>query len=107
VRTVEERLAYLEGRVVEIDNIRSAIVHLEERMDRRFEQVESRFQGVDARFQAIDLRLDDMGRRLDGFEAKVDARFHSMDDKLSRHFVWMVGIQVSSLIAMITAFLVR
>lgn len=95
--SVEERLAFLEGRVMEIDSIRTAIVHLEERMDRRFEQVESRFQ-------AIDLRLDDMGRRLGGFEAKVDARFHSMDDKISRHFVWMVGIQVSMFIAMVTGF---
>jgi hypothetical protein len=116
------RLAFLEGRVMEIDGIRDAILHLEQRMDRRiegleermdhrFESVDARFASIDSRFQALETRLDTrfqgIDSRLDGLEATMDARFHSMDDKISRHFVWMVGIQVSSLIAMITAFLVR
>lgn len=39
--TLEERVAFLEGRVAEhshgMDGIRDALVHLEERIDRRFE----------------------------------------------------------------------
>lgn len=90
---LEERVAYLEGKVEEhargMDGMRDAIVqlgqrlvHLEERMDRRFEAIDRRFEGVE--------------RRLDG-----------LDDKLSRHFVWLVGVQVTTLAAIIAALVAR
>ena len=51
--TVEERLAFLEGRVEEharnVDGIREALASLEARMDRRFEGVERRFEAVDGK----------------------------------------------------------
>lgn len=91
--SVEERIAFLEGRVEEhssgISGIREALVHLEERMDRRFES-------IDARFQAVDHRFEGMERRLDG-----------LDDKMSRHFVWLVGVQVTTLAAIVAALAVR
>ena len=43
---------------------------------------------VDARFGAVDRRFDAVDRRID-----------SLDDKVSRQFVWMVGIQVTTLVA--------
>ena len=104
VATLEERVAFLEGRVAEhsrgVDGIRDALVHLEERMDRRFE-------GVDARFQSLDVRLDGMERRLDGLDTKMERRFAGIEDKLSRSFVWLVGIQVTTLAAMVTALATR
>ena len=99
--TLEERVAFLEGRVDEQartgDGIRDAVSQvelrmgqLEERMDRRFEALEERmdrrFEGVDRRFESIEQRVD------------------SIDDKLTRYFTWLVGIQVSTLIAVVTAF---
>ena len=87
--TVEERLAFLEGRVAEhsqrTDDIRNAIVHFEERVDRRF-------AAVDARFRSIDLRLDGMDRRLTG-----------LDEKMTRYFVWLVGFHVTTLAAIVAA----
>ena len=64
--SVEDRVASLEGRVLEqsmrIDDVREALVSLETRMDRRFEQLEQRLDqrlaSVDARFLGIDDRLD-------------------------------------------------
>ena len=77
---VEERVAYLEGRVEEqgqmIMSIRDAIVSLEGRMDRRFAAIDQRFVGID--------------ERLDGLDAKM-----------SRQFVWLVGLIVTMLIAVV------
>jgi hypothetical protein len=36
-----------------------------------------------------------------------DRRFDGLDDKMSRQFVWLVGIQVTTLVAMVGALLAR
>ncbi len=88
--SVEERLAYLEGRVEDhsqmVNGIRESIGSLEARMDRRFEQMDRRFEHLDGRFEQIDRR----------FEA-VDQRFESLDAKMTRHFLWLVGILITAL----------
>lgn len=90
-----------------LDGIREAIGSLEsrldkrlqafeDRMDRRFEQVDGRFaqieQGMDRRFEQVDQRFQ-----------QVDQRMVSLDAKVSRQFVWLVGLYVTTLIAMIGA----
>ena len=94
--SVEERLAYLEGQVSEhahaFVDIRDTIRQLEHRMDTRFDVVERRFDVVERRFEAID-------RRFEG----VDARFEALDQKISRQFVWLVGMQVTTLAAVVGA----
>jgi hypothetical protein len=62
--------------------LRDSIAHLEQ----RFVHLEQRF---DARFEALDRRVD------------------RLDDKVSRQFVWVVGIQVTVLIAVIAGLLSR
>jgi uncharacterized coiled-coil protein SlyX len=93
VPTLEERAAFLEGRVVEhsrtLNGIRDAIVHLEQRLDRRFELLEQRFAAIDLRFAAIDQRID------------------NLDTTISRRFMWLVGIQVTTLVAIVAALLAR
>jgi hypothetical protein len=83
--TVEERLAYLEGRVEDhsqmVNGIRETLASLEARMDRRFEQIDRRFEQIDHRFNAIDLRFD------------------ALDNKMSRQFVWLVGVLVTVALA--------
>jgi hypothetical protein len=44
---------------------------------------------------------DDMSR----LEHRMDARFAALDDRMSRQFHWIVGIQITSLIATIAAVL--
>ena len=87
--SVEERVAFLEGRTGErsqmINGIREAIVSLEGRMDRRFEAVDRRFEAVDRRFDIIEHRLT------------------ALDQK----FWWLVGIQLSTLVAIVAALLAR
>ena len=94
---LEERVAFLEGKVEEhsrtLDGVREAVVQLEQRMDRRFE-------GVDRRFEALE-------RRLDGLDQKLDQRTDALDQKISRQFVWLVGVQLTTLVALIGALLAR
>ena len=91
--TLEERVAYLEGQVSEqahtFVDVREAVRNLEHRMDARFE-------GVDRRFEAIDRRFDTVDRRID-----------ALDEKVSRQFVWLVGLQVTTLVAIVGALLTR
>jgi hypothetical protein len=86
MRHVETRLAVVESRIEEhamsIVGVREALQSLEERMDRRFDNIDVRFVGID--------------QRLDGLDAK-----------LSRHFTWLVGLYVTTLIAIVAALIAR
>ena len=101
--SLEERVAYLEGRFGEhtqtsdglrddISDLRGEMNRLFEDVGRRFEQVDTRFEQVDSRFEQIDTRFDRTDRRLD-----------SMDAKIERHFTWLVGLQMGGLIAVFSA----
>ena len=89
MNTVEERVAFVEGRVSEhgrmMDLLRQSIVSLEERL-RAFEQP------VDQRLAAVDQRF-----------ASIDERLNALDEKMSRSFTWLVGLQVTTLIAVVGA----
>lgn len=72
-----------------LDNVRNTCARLESRMDR----LESRMD-----------RLEDrMERR---FEA-VDARFDGLERKVDHSFVWLVGIQITTFVAIAAAVLSR
>lgn len=89
--TVEERVAYLEGRVEEhsqmVNDLRETVVALRNDMNRRFEQVDQRFLHLEEK----------MVRRFE----QVDFRFDSLDAKMSRQFMWLAGMLVTTLIAML------
>ena len=111
--TVDERVAFLEGRVNEqsqmINGIRDALVSLEQRMDRRFEGIEQRLtaldQKMDAGFAATNQRMDAgfaaMNQRMDAALAatneRMDAGFAAQDHR----FAWLVGIQLTTTAAVV------
>jgi len=86
---VEERVAHLEGQMIELSQglseVKGTIRHLGERVD-------ARFDAVDRRFEALD--------------DKMSRQFDALDSKVSRQFVWLVGI-VTALVAMAGAVLSR
>jgi hypothetical protein len=93
IPTIEERVAFIEGQMSEqshalldlrdsVRNLQDAVRHLDQKVDGRFDLVERRFEAVDRRFE-------------------------SMDDKISRQFVWLVGVQVTTLVAIVGALLAR
>jgi CII-binding regulator of phage lambda lysogenization HflD len=84
--TVEERVAYLEGRLEDhteavgtfrqdMSDLRSQITHLDQ----------------------------DLRSQIANLDQKVDRFFSHLDSKISRHFIWTVGIQVAVLLAVIGA----
>jgi hypothetical protein len=91
--TLEERVAFLEGRVVEqaraSDGIRDAISSLERRIDARFGSMEQRVADVEGSVRHLSQRLDQ--------------RCDAMDTR----FIWLVGIQVTTLAAVIGALVTR
>ena len=113
--TFEERLAYIEGRVEEhsrnVDGIREALVSLERRTDARFDSLEGRVDSlerrIDARLDGVDRRLDSVERRFNVMDVKIDLTRDALDQKMSRHFLWLVGIQVTTLVAIVGALLAR
>ena len=72
-----------------MEGIRDAILSLERRMDQRFAAVDQRFAAIDQRFAGIDQRLN------------------VLDDKLSRYFTWLVGLQVTTLVAVVGALIAQ
>ena len=92
--TLDERVAYLEGRVGEqsrtVDGVRDAVIQLDHRVHAFEERVDRRFETVDRRFEAVDRRFEGLERRLDG-----------LDEKMTRYFVWVVGMQVTTLAAVL------
>lgn len=86
--SIEERLAFVEARVDEhskaIEEIKGLILNLDQKFDRRIDTFEQR---VDRRFEAVERRID------------------SLDQKFSRYFLWIIGIQVSIFLAIIATLL--
>jgi len=105
--TIEERVAYIEGQMSEQSHalleLRDAIRHLDQKMDARFDLVDRRFGSIDQRFETFDRRFEAIDRR---FET-MDRRIESLDDKVSRQFVWLVGAQLTTLVAIVGALLAR
>ena len=110
--TLEERIAFLEGRVDEhsqmLTGIREAIVNLEQRMDRRFETIELRLTALDQKLDhgvaALDQKLD---QRIVALDQKLDQRVAALDQKLDQRFAWLLGVQITTLIAIVAALLAR
>jgi hypothetical protein len=90
---VEERLAYLEGRFEErsqmMDVIRETVVSLDRRTLQSIEATDRRFDAIDRRFDA------------------VDGHIAALDTKMSRQFMWLVGLQVTTFAAILAAVLAR
>ncbi len=110
--TMEERVAYLEGKVEEhtmmwsdlkdmMINHDSKMIAFEQRIDRRFEAIDRRFEAIDKRFEAIDRRFESMDRRFEAMDRRIDA----LDQKFTKFFLWIIGIQVSILLAIIASIL--
>ena len=80
--TVEERLAHVEGRV--------------EHHTGALGDVKSEIR--DLRSEMRDLRTEMVGMR-----AELRGDIHRLEDKTDRHFRWLIGIQITGLLAVIGA----
>lgn len=94
--TIEERVAYVEGRLAEqsemfvdlrtgLSNLAGRVDQIEQSMNRRFDQVDARFVQMEARFAQMDDRIDSRFGRIDA------------------HFRWIVGVQITTAMTVIAA----
>ena len=108
--TLEERVASLEGRMVDqtaavgdlrggLAEVRRLLQALDLKIDTRFDSAQGKTDsvqaGLDAKIDALEARLD---AKIDSLGNRLDARIDNLDSKVSRHFTWLVGIQVGTLV---------
>ena len=80
MQTIEERVAYLEGKVEE----------------------QSKGTGeISTRIEGLSFRIDGLDHKVDRFRDELSGRIDALDHR----FVWLIGIQITTLLAMIGLFL--
>jgi len=100
--SLEERVAYLEGKVEEQSQLggqlRELILHLDQKVDRFREALSNRID-------ALDQKVDRFREELAAANNATNSRIDALDQKVSRQFIWLVGIQVAVLLAVVGALL--
>jgi hypothetical protein len=67
-----------------------------EKVDRRVEGLELREHGHDQRFGALDEKVTGLGEKFD----RLDRRMDYSDKRFDKLFLWVIGIQMTTLIAL-------
>lgn len=102
--TLEERVAYLEGKVEEHskawEDLKDMIIHLEGRINALDQKVDRRIDALDVKVERF---REELSRRIDSLDHRID----SLDQKFSRYFLWIIVIQMSIFLAIIASFLRR
>jgi hypothetical protein len=76
-------------------------------IEERVAKLEGRVSGFEEHFSAIYARFEAVDRRFESLERRVNDGFDALDQKVSRYFVWLVGMQVSVLLAVVAALVGR
>ena len=88
VATLEERVAYLERKVEEhsrgLEDLKHLIINLDQKVNRR---------------------IDALDQKVDRFREELSSRIDALDQKFSRYFLWLIGIQITILLAIIATLL--
>lgn len=72
-------------------------------LQERVSYLEGKVEEQSQTFVAIRDLLTELNRRVDRVEHRIDG----LDDKMSRQFLWLVGIQITTLVAVVGAVLSR
>ncbi len=98
--TLEERVAYLEGKVEELSSgytqLRADIAALDQKVDRFREELAGRIDALDHRLSG---RIDALDQKVDRFREELSRRIDTLDQKFSRWFAWLTGFLVTALLA--------
>jgi len=99
---LEERVAYLEGKLEEHSRgyveIRDGLQHLDQRLTFLDQKVD-RFR------EELSARIDTLDQKVDRVREELAGRIDVLDQKVSKQFIWLVGIQIMVLLAVIGALL--
>jgi hypothetical protein len=70
-------------------------------------RVEERVAYLEGQTMELSQGLVEVKETLRHFQQRVDARFDGLDEKVSRQFMWLVGIQVTAVVAFVAALISR
>ena len=126
--TIEERVAYLEGRMQDHTrlwtDLRDGVTDLRTDVNRRFDEIRTEFgefrADVNRRFDDVraefgdmrtdmDRRFNEVRREVGDLRVEMDRRFEDaraetrgdirrLEDKVDRHFVWLTGMIVTGVL---------
>ncbi|MFH1097022.1 MAG: hypothetical protein V1749_05945 [Candidatus Desantisbacteria bacterium] len=82
----------------QVDDVKSGVKSLEDKMDKRFEQVDKRFDKIDKRFEQIDVKLDKLIERVD---VKIDAGLRENRALTTRLFTFAMTFAAISMAGLI------
>ena len=72
-----------------------------------FDELRDNVARLDARVGAIDQKIDrfreELAAAIRALDQKLDRRVDALDQKMSRHLVWTLGVQITVLLAVIGA----
>ncbi|MCS7235187.1 MAG: hypothetical protein RMM30_04330 [Armatimonadota bacterium] len=98
--TLEERVAYLEGKVEELSGghtqLRQGIHVLDQKVDRFREELSSRIDALDHK---VDRFREELSSRIDALDHRLNTRIDTLDQKVSRWFAWLAGFLITALLA--------
>jgi hypothetical protein len=57
--------------------------------------------------ESVDQRFDRVDQRVDRLDQRMEAGFERVEDRMSRQFMWLVGIQITTIVAMVAALVSR
>lgn len=93
--SLEERVAFLEGKVEEHSkawvDLKDLIINLDAKVDRR----------IDALDQKVDRFREELSSRIDTLDQRLSSRIDALDQKLSKYSLWIIGVQVTVFLAII------
>ena len=108
--TLEERVAYLEGRVEEHskawEDLKDMIINLDHKVDTRIDSLDQRLSSrMDSLDEKVDRFREELSSRIDSLDKRFSSRIDSLDQKFSRYFLWIIGIQVTIFLSIIATLL--
>jgi hypothetical protein len=71
-------------------------------LQERVAHVEGQVTELSLRISAVEGAIHHLERRMDSRFEAVDRRFDALDGKMSRQFMWLVGLHVTTLVAIVT-----
>lgn len=74
-------------------------------LEERVSHVEGQVNELSLRLSGVEAAIRHLEQRTDARFDAVDRRFEALDAKMSRQFVWLVGIMVTVLVAVVGAVL--
>ena len=104
--TIEERVAYLEGRMQDHsalwNELRNGVTDLRDDMNRRFGEVRTEFSDLRAdmnrRFEAVHSEIGDLRTDVNQLRSDVHAEFAMFRSETDRRFLWLTGMLVTGML---------